>query len=169
MNEQSIFFTILTGLIALAVMLIIIQIISKRLGINSLFETQINISNSIWVSSIMISFVTFLKSALDLVENAIETIIFSKTINNTFIAVIEKISIFIGFTFVFTFLSYYLISFITRIFIGKKDLKNELEKNNVGYFVISGFCLILFTYLIVNLFEHFLRWFSPIVETPFYH
>ncbi len=169
MNKQSIFFTILTAFIAIALMLIIIQFISKKQKINSLLESQINTSYSIWVSSIMISFVTYLKVALDLIENAIETIIFSKTINYTFIAIMEKISIFIGFTFLFTFFSYYLINLIIKIFLGKRELNMEIGNNNIGFFMVNGISLILFTCSIINLFEHFLRWFSPIFETPFYH
>jgi hypothetical protein len=165
MDKQSIFFTGLVAIIAIAILLIIIQFISKRQKINLGLDSQINLSYSIWLSALMISFVLFLKVALELIENSIETIIYSKTIDNTFLAVMEKISVFVG----FTFFSYYLITVIMRMFFGKRKLNIEIKNNNIGYFIINGLSLILFTYSILNIFEHFLRWFSPVVSTPFYH
>jgi hypothetical protein len=169
MDKQSIFFTGLIAIIAIAIMLLIIQFISKRHKINLGLEPRINQSYSIWISTIMISFVLFLKVALELIENSIETIIYSKTINNTFLAIMEKTSIFVGFTFFITFFSYYLITIIMRMFSGNRKLNIEIDNNNIGYFIINGLCIILFTYSILNIFEHFLRWFTPVVNTPFYH
>lgn len=169
MDKQSIFFTGLVAIIAIAIMLLIVQFISKRQKINLELEPQINLSYSIWISTIMISFVLFLKVALELIENSIETIIYSKIIDNTFLAVMEKISIFVGFTFFITFFSYYLTSMIMRMLFGNRQLNVEIENNNIGYFIINGISIILFTYSILNNFEHFLRWFVIKVETPFYH
>lgn len=169
MNKQSIFFTILVAIISIAIMLNILQFISKRQKINLGLESQINRAYTIWMGTIMVSFVLFLKVALELIENSIEVIIYSETIEDTFLAVMEKISIFVGFTFSFTFVSYYLITIIMKMFSGNRQLKIEIENNNIGYFCINGVSLILFTYSILNIFEHFLRWFSPVVSTPFYH
>jgi hypothetical protein len=169
MDKQSIFFTGLVAIIAIALLLLVVQFISKRQKINLGLDSQINLSYSIWINTLMISFVLFLKVALELIENSIETIISSKTIDNTFLAVMEKISIFVGFTFLFTFFSYYLINFIIKIFLGNRQINIEIKNNNIGYFIINGLSLILFTYSILNIFEHFLRWFSPVVSTPFYH
>ena len=169
MNKQSIFFTILVAIISVAILLIILQFISKRQKINLGLEPQINLSYSIWISTIIISFAIFLKVALELIENSIEIIIHSNTIDNTFLAVIEKISIFIGFTFLFTYISYYLITIIMKMFSGNRNLNVEIDNNNIGYFIVKGVSLILFTFSILSIFEHFLKWFSPVVETPFYH
>ncbi len=169
MERQSVFITSLVAIISIAVFLMILKFISKKQKIDLGLETQINISYSIWVSAYLLSFVFFLKVALSLIENAIETLINSKTDENTFLAIMEKITVFIGFTFIFTFFSYYLISFLIKIFLGKREIKTEIESNNIGFFIINGFAFILFTYSIVSVFEHFLSWFSPIVTTPFYH
>lgn len=169
MDKQSIFFSGLIAIISLAVMLIVLQYISKRQKISLGLESHINISYAIWISAILISYTFFLKITLDLIENAIEIIINSKTIENTFLAAIEKISIFIGFTFLFTFLSYLITNSILKIFLGSRKLEQEITKNNIGYFLIFGICLLLFTYSIINGFEHFLRWFMPVVTTQIYH
>lgn len=169
MDKQSVFFTSLVAIISIAVFLMILKFISKKQKIDLGLEPQINISYSIWVSSYLISFVFFLKVALEHIENAIETLINSRIDENTFLAVMEKITIFIGFTFIFTFFSYYLISFLIKIFLGKREIKTEIESNNIGFFIINGIAYILFTYSIISVFEQFLSWFSPIVTTPFYH
>lgn len=169
MNKQSIFFSIIVAIVSIAIFLIFLKILSKWRKINLVLDRQINLSYSIWICSFLISFVLFLKIALELIENSIETIIYSKTTDDAFLAVMERITIFIGFTFLFTFFSYYLINIIIKIFSGDRQINLEIENNNFGYFIIEGICFILFVYSILNLFEHFLRWFSPFVGSPFYH
>ena len=45
----------------------------------------------------------------------------------------------------------------------------EIEKNNIGYFILKGVVLVLLVFSLISIFEHLLRWFAPVVETPFYH
>ncbi len=169
MDEQSLFFTSIVAIVATALMLMSIQFLAKKLNIKSEQEQEINVSYSVWISSIMIAFFLFLKVALVLIENSIELIIYSKTINNTFIAVMQKIAIFSGFTFLFTFLAYYVIHVLLTFAIGKRNDGIELEKNNTGYFIIKGVLLILLVFSLITIFEHFLGWFVIKLDTPFYH
>lgn len=169
MDKQSIFFTYLVAIIATALMFMAIQFIAKKLNIKPESEQKINSSYAIWLTSIMITFFMFLKVALDLIENSIELIIYSKTIENTFFAVMQKIAIFTGFTFIFTFLSYFIVNNLLKLTIGNRIDNIEMEKGNIGYFIIKGAALILLVFSIISIFEHFLRWFMPTIDTPFYH
>lgn len=169
MDKQSIFFTCLVGVVAFSLMLMLIQFLASKLKVKPKADDTINISYSIWVGSLLISFTIFLKVALELVENAIEVLIYSKTIDNTFVAVMEKIAIFSGFSFLFTFLAYFVITQILNLLIGPRVDSIEMEKNNFGYFIIKGLILVMLALSLVTVFEHFLRWFMPAVETPFYH
>jgi|GEM_PF-1357536 len=169
MDKQSLFFTCIVAIISTILMLLSIQILSKKLNIKTEFEQRIRISYSIWFNSILICYFLFLKTALELIENAIEIIIYSKTIENTFIVAIQKIIIFTGFTFFFTFSSYFLIDKLLQLSFGKRLDSIEIEKENIGYFLLKGILLILFTFSLITIFEHFLKWFMPIVDTPFYH
>lgn len=169
MDKQSLFFTALVGVVATALMLMTVQFLAKRLNIKPENEQKINVSYSIWVASIMIVFFMFLKIALELIENSIELIIHSKTIDNTFLAVMEKIAIFTGFTFLFTFLAYYIIHNISKLLMGNRVDSIEIEKENIGYFIFKGILLILLVFSVTIIFQHFLGWFMPVVETPFYH
>ncbi len=169
MDKQSLFFTSIVGIVAIALMLIAIQFLAKRLKIQTNTEQKINTSYSIWFGSLLLSFILFLKVALELVENSIELIIADKSINNTFVAVMEQIAIFTGFSFLFTFLAYYIVHVIIKFSIGNRNDSIEIEKDNVGYFIIKGLVLLTLVFSLITIFEHFLRWFAPAVETPFYH
>lgn len=169
MNKQSIFFTCVVAIFATVLMLMAIQFLSKKLNIKQEKEEKTSVSYAVWLTSIMVSFFIFLKVALDLIENSIEVIIYSKSIDDTFITVIQKIATFTGFTFIFTFLSYYIVHNLLKILTGSRLDAIEMEKENLSYFLIKGITLILFVYSIVDISEHFLRWFMPTIETPFYH
>lgn len=166
MDKQSIFFTGLVAIFSIAIMIMLIKLISKKIFNDEENQTM---SHTIWFSSILISFTLLLKIALDFIENSIEILIYIPETKSTFLLVMEKISVFVGFTFLVTFFSYYLVNYILRIIFNFNSLKNELINNNINYFIMNGLCLILFICLIVNVFEHFLKWFMPVVVTPFYH
>lgn len=169
MDKQSLFFTTLVAVVATALIAMAIQFITKKLNIRPESEEKINTSYSIWVISIYASFFMFLKVALQLTESAIELIIYSKTIDNTFTEVMQKIAIYIGFTFFFTFLSYYIVNGVFKLSLGNRSDSHEIERNNIAYFVIKGVVLMLFVFSLITVFEDFLRWFAPVVDTPFYH
>ena len=169
MDQQSLIFTFLVAIVTTALMLTSVQFLAKKQKIQIESEQKINISYSIWISSLMITFFMFLKVALVLIENSIELIIFSKTIEAPFMTVMEKIIIFTGFTFISTFLSYFLVHNLLNILFGSRVNSIEMEKDNRGYFVIKALILILFTFSVLTLFQNFLEWFTIKIDTPFYH
>ena len=169
MDKQSLFFTSIVGIIAIALMIVAIQFLAKRLKLQTNTEQNINASYSIWFGSLLLSFILLLKVALELVENSIELLIADKSINNTFVAVMEQIAIYTGFSFLFTFITYYIVSIIVKFSIGDRKDSIEIEKDNVGYFIIKGLILLTLVFSLITIFEHFLRWFAPAIETPFYH
>lgn len=169
MDKQSLFFTSIVAIVAISLMLMAIQFLSKKLKIKTELGEKLNLSYSIWFGSLLISFILFLKVALELIENSIELLIADNSINNTFIAVMEKIAIFTGFSFIFTFVAYYIVDTILTFSFGKRVDSIEIEKDNIGYYTIKGLVLLTLVFSIVTVFEHFLRWFAPSVATPFYH
>lgn len=169
MNKQSLFFTCLVAVVATALMIMALQFLTKKLNIKTEVDNKINTSYAIWSTSIIITFFIFLKVALEQTENAIEVIIYSETIDNTFIEVMQKIVIFLGFTFFFTFLSYFIVNSIFKIAYGNKVDSFEIDRNNTGYFIIKGAVLLLLVFSVITIFEHFLRWFAPTINTPFFH
>lgn len=169
MDQQSLFFTSIVAIVATALMLMLIQFLAKKQNIKSEREQKNSISYSIWITSILIAFFMLLKVALGFIENSIEVLIYSKTIDNVFIAVMQKIVISSGFTFLITFLAYYTVNTILVITSGKRNDSIEMERENIGYFIIKGLILILLVFSLITIFEHFLGWFAVKVDTPFYH
>lgn len=169
MNNQSLFFPFLVAIGAAVLILMAIQFLSKKLNIKYEKDNKINISYAIWASSILISFFILLKVALEETENAIEIIINPKCIEDAFSGVMQRIAINIGFTFIFTFLSYYIVYNVINLTLGKRTNSIEIEKDNRGYFILKGIILILFVISLVTVFEQLLKWFSPVVDIPFYH
>ncbi len=169
MNKQSIFFSLITAIVATALMTLIIQLLAKKFNFKTEIENKINSSYTIWFTSLMVTFFIFLKVAIEMTENSIEMIIYSNSTENAFIEVMQKISIFIGFTFIFTFLSYYIVHNVLKLTFGSRIDSIEIQKENYSYFVLKGIILIVFVLSTITLFEHFLKWFMPTIETPFYH
>lgn len=169
MDKQSIFFTCIVAIISILIMFKSIKLLAKKSNIKMEQDDEISLAYSIWLSSLLISFMLFLKVALQFIENSIEIIIYSKTIDNTFWAVIQKIALFTGFTFLATFLFYFIINSIIKFFFGARKDFIEIEKNNIAYFLIKGLLYVFLIISILPLFEHFLSWFLPVVNSPFYH
>lgn len=168
MNKQSLFFTFLVAIVAIVIMFQLIQFIAKRRNIKSQNNDRTSLSYTMWFGTFLISFTLYLKIALQQIESSIEFLIYANEIENTFLAVMEKISIFIGFTFVATFLTNYLMTFFINILFGKRIESHEIENENYGYFLIKGLSVIALVIVTIPLFEHFLMWFLPKIETPFY-
>jgi hypothetical protein len=167
MDQQSLFFTFIVAIVALLIELNIISIYANKQKIKSLENN--NISLILWYLNFLIPFFLLLKIALELIENSIEVLIYSTTVSNTFVAVMEKIFIFSGLVFLFSFLIYFSIERIVSFFITKKDNVIEIENNNYSYFLFKLSLTVFLTFSLLRIFEDFLKWFLPIVETPFYH
>lgn len=170
MNKQSLFFTGLVAIIATALMLLVLQYIVKRKNIRENNEEQVlSISYSIWFVSFLIPFFLYLKISLIVLENYIEILINPKCLEDAFLGVAKRISILIGFTFLFTFAIYYIVNNISKITLGNRKDKIEIENNNKGYFVIKGVLMIFISFLTLTVFEHLLLLFSPVIDLPFYY
>ncbi|MFD2890878.1 hypothetical protein ACFS5J_02500 [Flavobacterium chuncheonense] len=167
MDKQSLFFTVLVGIISLILALGLLQIF-----INKKIKNDLNTRTwafLMWQLSWIIPFFIFLKIALLITENTIETVIYSNTIQNTFFYSVSKILLYIGFTFLYTVFVNKTIDLLDKFFFSKSDMLIELENNNTIYFALKLILVIGFTLSISTVFEHFLNWFVPSIETPFYH
>ena len=168
MNKQSLFFTFLVAIVSIVIMFQLIHFLAKRKKIKPESGDKLSLAYSIWFCSLIIAFAFHLKIALQQIENSIQFIIYSDEIQNTFLAVVEKISIFIGFCFIATFLAYYIVNFVIKISFNNREESHEIENENYSYFLLKGTVLIVFILISLPVFEHFLMWFLPKVETPFY-
>ncbi|MGV7106432.1 hypothetical protein [Flavobacterium sp. U410] len=168
MNKQSLFFTILTGIISLILALGLVQFVAKK-TISSSIKEKSTWSFLLWQCNWLIPFFIFLKIALQVTENTIETVIYSNTIQNTFFFSVGKILLYVGFTFLFTIFINKIIDLVDKYFFTRNEMLIELENNNIVYFVFKFILVIGLSFSLLTVFEHFLNWFVPSIETPFYH
>ena len=111
----------------------------------------------------------FLKIALEITENTIETVIYSTTIENTFIFATSKILLYVGIAFLFVIMINKIIDTVDKYFFTKNSIEIELENNNITYFIFKLILSIGLSFSLLIVFQHLLNWFIPSVETPFYH
>jgi hypothetical protein len=168
MDKQSLFFTVLVGVISLILALGLLQFLTKKTFKSDLFERS-SWSLLLWQFSWLIPFFIFLKPALFATENTIELVIYSVTIQNTFFYSVGKILLYVGLTFLFTFFINKFVSVIDKYFFTRNNLVIELESNNIVYFSFKLLLVIGLSYSFITVFEHLLNWFIPSIETPFYH
>ncbi|MEQ3662464.1 MAG: hypothetical protein ABNG98_03880 [Flavobacterium sp.] len=168
MNKQSLFFTCIVAIASLIIMFFLINLFyKKRFQVKE--ETPISNTYLVWIGSLLGTFFLLLKVALEQIENTIEIVIYSPTINNTFFVVMQKIFIFTGFTYFFSFLLYFIVDFTISLTNGMKKEQIEMEQNNTNYFLLKAFLMLALAYSLLDVFEHFLKWFIPVIDTPFYH
>ncbi len=168
MNGKSLLFTLIVAIVAFLIMLQLIKFISKRKKILLEHSEKLSVSYALWVGTLLLSFVLYLQIALKQIEYSIEVFLSSKVEENIFLASIEKIAVFIGLTITSTLLSYYLTHFIFNLIYQKRTESYEMENNHIGYFLIKGIGMVTFVIATLSIFEHFLMWFLPEVETPFF-
>lgn len=168
MNKQSLFFTFLVAIITILIVMNLISILAKKRDIN-ISNNSLNTSSILWYLSILLPFFMLLKVSLEMIENSIEVLIYSATVENTFLAVMEKILIYTGLSFVFAAIVFLLIEKLIFFSFGKRQDSIEINNNNFSYFILKLSLSTLLVYSLLSVYDHFLRWFLPVVETPFYH
>lgn len=166
MNTSNLIISAIVGIIAIAIFVIAIQFISKKMNLED--EGIFKNSFTVWIGCSLISFALLLSTSLKAISNAIEVILGIDKPDNT-LTIIEKVALFTGFTFLFFMVVYFIAKFIAAIIFGKRNIKIEIERNNYNYFIVKGIILLVLTFSMLSIFENFLRLFSPIVDTPFYH
>lgn len=168
MNKQSLFFTFLVAIITILIAMNLISILAKKRNIN-ISNNSLNTSSTLWYLSILLPFFMLLKVSLEMIENSIEVLIYSATVENTFLAVMEKILIYTGLSFVFVAIVFLLIEKLLFFSFGKRQDSIEINNNNFSYFILKLSLSTLLVYSLLSVYDHFLRWFLPSIETPFYH
>lgn len=165
MNTSNLIITAIVGIIAIALFILIIQLISKKINYEE--EGKLKMAFAVWVGFLTFSFALLLSNCLMATSNAIEVILGQPKSENT-LQIIEKIALFVGFTFMWFVIVYFVIKFISSILLGKRNDNIEIDRNNYSYYIIKGIFFLTLTFSLLSVFENFLRLFSPIVNTPFY-
>lgn len=166
MNTPNLIITAIVGIIIFTLFVLAIQFISRKISYEE--EGKLKTAFAIWIGFLIASFALLINSVLKAISGAIEVILGQPKTDNTLL-IIQKVALFIGFSFIWFAITYFITQFTTSILLGKRTNSIEIDRNNYNYFFIKGIILLSITYAFLSSFENFLRMFSPIVETPFYH
>lgn len=166
MNTTNLIITVIVGIISIALFVLVFQFLSKKMNYEE--EGKLKTAFAVWVGFSIASFVLLLSSALKAVMDAIE-VVSGRANKEETLQIIENICLFTGFTFIWFVVIYFITQFITALLLGKRTDLIEIDRNNYNYFIMKGIILLAFTFAFISVFENFLRMFSPVVNTPFYH
>lgn len=169
METQNVIITAITGTVAMALVVLLLRLLTNRLQISANDDAKYNVAYAIWMSAVTLSLILFFNVSLRLLSDAFEIILADKAIMQPAYPIIERISVFIGFSFLWFGGLFILSNVLAMIIFGKRSDRLEIEKNNYTYFIFKGFLLSALCYVMLPVFEDFLRLYIPIVTTPFYH
>jgi hypothetical protein len=169
METQNVIITAIAGTVEMALAILLLKLLTNRLQMSANDDAKYNIAYSIWMSAVMLSLILFFNISLRLLSDAFEIILTDKTIMQPAYPIIERISVFVGFSFLWFGGLFILSNVLAMILFGKRSDRLEIENDNYTYFIFKGFLLLALCYIMLPVFEDFLRLYIPIVATPFYH
>lgn len=168
MNTSKTIALTISAIIAVAIMLFIIQLLLRKLKPKSEQEDKLNTSYGIWFSSLFIGASIVIGEAISLLSIALDNI-YKNTSQNLLIEIVKTTSLFIGISVLWFLLWYFMSNLLSVTIVGKRKSQNEVEVNNISYFLIKGILIIGFIFCLSSVFEIILRNLIPSIQIPFYH
>ena len=168
MNTSKTIALTLSALVALSVMLLLIQLLTRKLKIIAIQDGRFRNAYGVWVGLLLGGATISVYGTMNILTEAIDRI-YKIGLANTAGEVVKTASLFIGFSGGW-FLGWYFIAGVLSItMLGNRKDTAEMELNNVSFFLIKGIVLVALILCLSTAFEDLLRIFMPDVATPFYH
>jgi hypothetical protein len=168
MNTNKTLCLTLAGIIAIAITLLIIQLLTKKVRQKATAEGRYKISFAIWFCALFICASIIMQKVMFILNEALDNIY---KLNSTaqFTNILKTGSLLLGFGATWLVIWYSVTNILSIVIVGKRLDGIEMEADNNGYFLIKGILLIGFILILSPIFEDVLRAFIPNIETPFYH
>lgn len=168
MNTSKTVTLTIAGIVAIVIILLIIQLLLRKLKKKSEQEGRIKNSYGVWFATLFAAATITMGRTITILNEAIDNIY--KTISTNIIGEVAKTaSLFIGLSAVWFIVWYFVSNFLSVTILGNRKDQNEIEADNVSYFLIKGVLIIGFILCLLPVFEIILRTFMPNVQIPFYH
>ena len=168
MNISKTITLAIAGLVAIAIVLLIIQLLLKKLKLKSEIDGRLKLSYAIWFVTLFIAASIVNSKTISILSEAMDNI-YKMNPPNILGESIKAISLFIGLGAVWFVIGVYIANLLVVIIVGKRRDSNEMEADNCSYFLIKGFLVIGFVLCLLPTFEILLRTFITSVQLPFYH
>lgn len=168
MNSSKTVTLTIIGVVAIVIMLLVIQLLLRKLKIKSEQEGRLKNSYGVWFATLFIAATITMGRTIAILGEAIDNIYknISTNINGE---VAKTASLFIGLAAFWFIVWYFVANLLAVTILGKRKDQNEIEADNVSYFLIKGVLIIGFILCLLPVFEIILRTFMPNVQIPFYH
>ncbi len=166
-NSKLIILTV-AGIILVGLLLLLIQLILRKLKPISEEEGKIRLSYSIWFAMLLLSAIIISQKTLATLAEAVDNISKGNSMN-FFGEVIKTTSLFIGLAIIWFIVWYFISTLLSVIVLGNRKDSNEISGSNVGFFIIKGMIVIGFTICTLEILGLLQRAFMPSVQLPIYH
>jgi len=168
MNTSKTVTLTIVGIVAIIILLLMIQLLLRKLKTKSEQEGKVKQSYGVWFSTLFIAATITMGRTITILGEAFDNIY--KNITTNIIGEVAKTaSLFIGLSSFWFLVWYFVANLLSVTFLGNRKDQNEIESDNVSYFLIKGVLLIGFILCLLPVFEIILRAFMPNVQIPFYH
>jgi hypothetical protein len=168
MNTNKTLILTLAGIIAIAITLLIIQLLTKKVQQKSALEGRFKISYGIWFCTLFIAASITMQKAIFILNEALDNI-YKLNPTGQFANILKTASLLLGFGAVWLLIWYLVTNILSIVIVGKRLDGNEMEADNYTYFLIKGILLIGFILILSPIFDEVLRAFIPNIQMPFYH
>ncbi|HSC54177.1 MAG TPA: hypothetical protein VLC98_11165 [Phnomibacter sp.] len=155
-------------IISFITILLVIQLLLRKLKLKSEKEGPLNFSYAVWFVTLFIAATIAMVRTIAILNEAIDNL-YKNISTNIIVEVVKTSSLFLGLTALWFIVWYYVSNFLSVTILGTRKDQNEIEANNVSYFLIKGVLIIGFILCLLPVFEIILRIFMPNVQMPFYH
>lgn len=168
MNTSKTVTLTIIATIAIIIILLVIQLLLRKLKMKAEQEGRLNNSFGVWFATLFIAGIITMGRTIAILGEAIDNIY--KNISTNVVREIAKVaSLFIGLSAFWFIVWYFVASLLSVTILGNRKDQNEIEADNVSYFLIKGVLIIGFISCLLPVLEIILRTFMPNVQIPFYH
>jgi len=168
MNTSKTVTLTIIGILAIVIIILVIQFLLRKLKTKSEQEGRLKNSYGVWFAALFIAATITMGKAIILFNEAIDNIY--KNVSTNVIGEVAKMaSLFIGLSAFWFIVWYFVANLLSVTILGNRKDQNEIEADNVSYFLIKGVLIIGFILCLLPVFEIILRTFMPNVQMPFYH
>lgn len=158
----------IVGIVAIIITLLTIQMLLRKLKMKSEQEGLLKNSFGVWFATLFIAATITMGRTIAILGEAIDNI-YKNILKNILGEVAKTATLYIGLSVFWFIILFFIGNFLSRTIFGDRNDENEIESDNVSYFLIKGILIIGFNVCLLPVFEILLRTFMPNVQIPFYH
>jgi hypothetical protein len=168
MNTSKTIVLTICATITLAISLMVIQLLLRKVKKNAEIDGKLKLCYSVWFITLFVAITINAVKTIGLLSEALDNTYKSNSKSLAF-EITKTSSLFIGLSIAWFLVWYFVANFISITIIGKRKVVHEIESDNTSYFLIKGTIVIGFIICLAPVCETILRVFMPSIQLPFYH